>query len=715
MKKFLLIPIILVLTMYASAATRYIAQTAGTFSGGTACNGQTTISAATFNALTNNAGDTNYICGTITGTTGTSVLTVKGNGTSSLPITLKFDTGATLSSPYCYGLGNNGACLIISTPVTPQQYIVVDGGTPCGWTPTGGAEAACNGTIINTNSGTGLTTNTTTAGIEMEKCTGCEVKNVGIYNLYVQSGGDTYANPQYENCIVWSGSNNKIHDNRMHDVGWCIFYAMYPGDTTNSVYNNEIYNTPHPVFLGNSEGVSGNATNLYIYGNHFHDYANWNTTGSSTGVVSTSGTSVTWVSGNLLNFMQPGGTITINGSSYTIASINSSTSLTLTSTAGTQTNVAYSAATTVYHVEGIHTSGPGTAPFPQIQYAYIYNNYFGPNEGTNLYAQIFFSANDSTPSDGGIMNNSYVFNNLIHITSTGDVGITIGAGNGNVVYNNTLLNDGGAGGTAGLNWSNITSAGYTFTYKNNAIQGFYTLINDDDTGSEGSTSITADYNVYSGCASGHSSCLQAFYPSGTSNWASFIAAAATRGPVEQHSINTGLWSGTACCSGTLGLNSNLTPQSSSPVRGAGANLYTTCNGQPSPGLGALCYDAAGIARPTSGSWDAGAYQYSGSMSYTLTVTNSGGGTVTGTGGTTNINCGSTCTETETNGTAVTLAETPNTGYTFSGWSGGTCSGTATTCSVPFTSTTSVTATFTIIPSVVSGGIISGVIVTGQIN
>ena len=644
-----LLLILVLLCAPALATTRYIAQTAGTFSGGTACNGQTTITAATFSALTNSAGDLNYVCGTITGTTGTSILTVKGNGASGNPITLKFDTGATLSSPYCYGLGSSGACLIISTSVTPQQYIVVDGGTPCGWTPSGGAEATCNGSIVNTNSGTGLTTNTTTAGIEMEKCLGCEVKNLGIYNLYVQSGGDTNANPQYENCIVWSGSNNKIHDNRMHDVGWCLFYPMQSGDTTNSVYNNEIYNTPHPMFLGNASGVSGTATNLYIYGNHFHDYANWNTSGGT------------------------------------------------------------------YHVEGIHTSGPSVAPFPQIQYAYIYNNYFGPNEGTNLYAQVFFSANDNTPSDGGIMNNSYVFNNLIHITSTGDVGITIGAGNGNVVYNNTLLNDGGANGTAGLNWSNITSAGYTFTYKNNAIQGFYTLINDDDTGSEGSTSITADYNVYSGCASGHSSCLQAFYPSGTSNWASFIAAAATRGPVEQHSINTGLWSGTACCSGTLGLNSDLTPQSTSAVRSAGTNLYSICNGQPNPGLGALCYDFVGNSRPSLGNWDAGAYQYSGSMSYTLTVTNFGGGTVTGTGGTTNINCGSTCTETETNGTAVTLAETPNTGYTFSGWSGGTCSGTATTCSVPFTSTTSVTATFTIIPSVVSGGIISGVIVTGQIN
>jgi hypothetical protein len=542
---FLTLLFVFVFTIFGSSTTRYIAQTAGTFSGGTACNGQTTITAATFNALTNSAGDVNYICGTITGTVGKSVLTVKGSGTSVSPVTLLFDTGASISSPYCMGLGSGSACLVISTPSAPQSYILVDGGTPCGWTTTGGAEAACNGTIVNTNSGTALTTNTSTAGIEMEKCTGCEVRNVGIYNLYVQSGGDTNANPQYENCIVWSGSNNKIHDNRMHDVGWCMFYPMYPGDTNNQIYQNDVYNTPHPMFLGNAEGVSGNATNLYIYGNHFHDYANWNTSGGT------------------------------------------------------------------YHVEGIHTSGPSVAPFPQIQYAYIYNNYFGPNEGTNLYAQVFFSANDNTPSDGGIMNYSYVFNNVIHLTSTGDVGITIGAGNGNAVYNNTIIDDTSQNGTAGLNWSNITQAGFTFTYKNNAFQGFYTLVNDDNNGSEG-TSIIADYNVYSGCASGHGSCLQAFYPGGTSNWAPFISAANTRGPSEQHSTNTGLWSGTACCSGTLGLTTAYVPSSSSAaVVGTGTSLYGLCNGQPNPGLGALCYDFQGKQRPqsTTAAWDAGAIQF----------------------------------------------------------------------------------------------------------
>ena len=48
------------------------------------------------------------------------------------------------------------------------------------------------------------------------------------------------------------------------------------------------------------------------------------------------------------------------------------------------------------------------------------------------------------------------------------------------------------------------------------------------------------------------------------------------------------------------------PDTSAAIK-AGVNLFSTCNGQPNPGLGALCSDANGNPRPTSGSWDAGAY------------------------------------------------------------------------------------------------------------
>jgi hypothetical protein len=58
------------------------------------------------------------------------------------------------------------------------------------------------------------------------------------------------------------------------------------------------------------------------------------------------------------------------------------------------------------------------------------------------------------------------------------------------------------------------------------------------------------------------------------------------------------------------LNSDYTLQSGSSAHDLGQNLTSICVGQPVPGLGALCQDKNGVARPSSGSWDAGAYQFS---------------------------------------------------------------------------------------------------------
>jgi hypothetical protein len=58
------------------------------------------------------------------------------------------------------------------------------------------------------------------------------------------------------------------------------------------------------------------------------------------------------------------------------------------------------------------------------------------------------------------------------------------------------------------------------------------------------------------------------------------------------------------------LDAGFVPNAGSPVIGTGVNLNSTCNGQPNPGLGALCFDKAGNVRPSSGKWDMGAYQFS---------------------------------------------------------------------------------------------------------
>jgi hypothetical protein len=527
----------------SNAATRYIAQSAGVFSGGSACNGQTTIAAATFNALTNSPGDTNYICGTITGSASSNIITIKGSGTSSSPVNVIFDMGASLSAPYCNSGGNDSGCLVISTPQSPQSYITVNGGTPCGWTNTGGAEPACNGTIVNTASGDQLAnTGASTNAVEMEDCTGCVVENLGIYNLYVESANGTTANVQADNCIIYSGTNNSIHDNRMHDVGWCLFYNMHNGDSNNQVHNNDVYNTPHPMFFATGSGATTTANNGYVYSNHFHDYANWNTPSC------------------------------------------------------------------VFHVEGIHSSGPGAAPFPVFNDLYIYNNYFGPNEGNCLFSEIFFSVNTNTLGSAGYVNNSAIFNNIFEANASNisDNAMDI-TGNGNVVYNNTMVYDGSSSASVALAWSDISqNAGYTFSFKNNASQGFYTFVADDTSGSEG-PGITGNYNVYASCADTLGGCLNAFVSGGTSTWTTYKANAFGQ---EVNSTPAGMGTGSKCCTGTLGLSASpaFIPQTGSVVVGAGTNLSSICSGQPNPGLGALCSDANGYSRPTTGAWAAGALQ-----------------------------------------------------------------------------------------------------------
>ena len=81
--------------------------------------------------------------------------------------------------------------------------------------------------------------------------------------------------------------------------------------------------------------------------------------------------------------------------------------------------------------------------------------------------------------------------------------------------------------------------------------------------------------------------------------------------------------------------------------------------------------------------------------YDLTVTKAGTGSGTITSSPSGINCGADCSETYTDGTAVSLTATPAGGSSFTGWSGA-CSGTG-ACNLTMSANRSVTATFDITP------------------
>jgi Bacterial Ig domain/Right handed beta helix region len=263
----LLIPL---LCSMAFGTTRYVAQTAGTFSGGAACNGQTAITVATFNSTALSAGDTTYICGTITASAGASNFIVPdGAGSSGNPVTIIFDTGAVLTATYWSGAAIN---------LNGQAYETVNGGT--------------NGTIQATANGTGLA-NQQDLGVGVA-CNGCS--NLTIENLTISDGYIHTCTLPISNCTDEGGQNTEaiyfkggsrlsIHNNTINNYKWCIYlgYGASGGtDTDWQVYQNTVSNCDHGGLFGDlaaGSTLSGTITSSgctnNVWGNSIKMGANW--------------------------------------------------------------------------------------------------------------------------------------------------------------------------------------------------------------------------------------------------------------------------------------------------------------------------------------------------------------------------------------------------------------------------------------------------------
>jgi hypothetical protein len=229
----------------------YVAQSAAAAPSGTNCGGARGVS--TLSSADWSPGNTIHLCGTFTGGAGSTLITAQGSGTSGNPITILFEAGATLSAPYWSSSGG-------AINVSGRSFIAIDGGS--------------NGIIQNTANGTGLAYQATTTAIYAQNCQNCEFKNLTIQNLYVHtSPSDTAVDTQQVNCIQFYGSNMLIHDNVMHDAGWCL-YQNYHSDANVQIYNNHIYNMSHGVWAA---GAAYIVSSEYIYNNHFGSMANWGT------------------------------------------------------------------------------------------------------------------------------------------------------------------------------------------------------------------------------------------------------------------------------------------------------------------------------------------------------------------------------------------------------------------------------------------------------
>jgi hypothetical protein len=194
-----------------------------------------------------------HLCGTFTGTPGQQLLTVRGDGTSTSPITIKFESGAKLTAPYWAWSGAINAA--------GRRYIVIDGGG--------------SGVIQNTASGTTLQYQQDTRAIYASNCFACVVRNLTIANLYVHTSvTDVAVRQTAVNCVLWLASDNFVIDRvTCHDAGWA--FAGYGNNFTLRFSN--AYNVDH----GLAFGANGTTSGFSIHDNHIHDFTNWDTTANA--------------------------------------------------------------------------------------------------------------------------------------------------------------------------------------------------------------------------------------------------------------------------------------------------------------------------------------------------------------------------------------------------------------------------------------------------
>lgn len=262
------IPIILLLTCAVAAKANdvYIAQSASGSDNGSSC--ANAFPYSYFNASGNwtsgvaggaqiGPGTTVHVCGTITVAAGANALTFQGSGTNGNPITLKFEAGAILQSPYFsksgYGINGSGG-----------QWIVIDGGT--------------NGIIQNTANGTNLTyqqPSTLVGGFGSN----FTVKNLSFLNVYQHvindsNGGGAWGLSLSDESNVTVGSNNTF---TFCDV--CIMGDWGSSSASNwTIQGNSFAHSNQDIQFGFYP--AGTFSNLYIHDNTATDWVNWDDPGN---------------------------------------------------------------------------------------------------------------------------------------------------------------------------------------------------------------------------------------------------------------------------------------------------------------------------------------------------------------------------------------------------------------------------------------------------
>jgi hypothetical protein len=261
--------------VFASASAVYVTQ-----NGAGTADGTSLASAFALPALSSSGncgsgsaqigpGTTVHLNGTFTLSNGTVgfMLPAACGGSAGNPVLIQFDPGAIWQAGYFPGAGS-----IIAPGLS---YLTMDGtGAMVQNTTNGSPTATCL-------SGAACSTQQASVFIQALNCTSCEFRNFTVQDLYIHtsceaaSGCDTALEGASDVNAIYYGGTVLVHDNVIHDVGWA-FYGNTGTVPAQSFYGNEVYNMDHGIMAGaNASGaVIGD---IYIYNNHFHDMAAWDT------------------------------------------------------------------------------------------------------------------------------------------------------------------------------------------------------------------------------------------------------------------------------------------------------------------------------------------------------------------------------------------------------------------------------------------------------
>jgi hypothetical protein len=203
-------------------------------------------------------GTTVHLCGTFVGAPGGNMFTTKGNGSSVSPVTIQFESGATLSAPY-WSNDQNGSAAILCNG---NSFIVIDGGA--------------NGIITATASGQSFANKVGGDGVYLTGCNNSEVRNLTITNMFVNVKNSSSQNSQHAAGIAAHASSNiSIHNNTISNAATGVQTVYDTGTTSNiSIYANTISHTCGGIIMA-SDGTSPVLTNFLVFGNDVADGNNW--------------------------------------------------------------------------------------------------------------------------------------------------------------------------------------------------------------------------------------------------------------------------------------------------------------------------------------------------------------------------------------------------------------------------------------------------------